>query len=244
MKKPARETVYEYIYGKILCGSLPLGARLTEVGIATELGVSRTPVREALARLVHEGLAVNVPGEGIFLRESNRHDLEELFQMRTIFEVFAIREAATKLTPSLRERLTDSVDVLRQIAVEIRDGSTRTNEERWRDVCQAELNFHLSIIKATGNDRLLRCYSDTVLLVQTICCFEIASMLTYSEAVHNYYQHRRILAIMRSGNVDKAEKAIRKHLQLGLGEALKQYDANHPDPQKPEPASVWMEVLR
>lgn len=244
MKKPAREVVYEHIYEKILRGSLRLGSRLTEVGIASELGVSRTPVREALARLVHDGLAVNVPGEGIFLRESNRHDLEELFQMRTIFEVFAIREATCHLSPVLREQLLESVEMMRQIAIEIRTGSARSNEERWRDVCQAELNFHLAIIKAANNSRLLRCYSDTVLLVQTICCFEIESMLTFSEVVYNYYQHRRILGIIRSSNADKAEKTIRKHLQIGLDLALKQYDANHPDQPKQQPVSVWMEILR
>ncbi len=204
-----------------------MGARLTEVGLATELNVSRVPVREALAQLVYMGLAVNVPGQGVFLRESDRRDVEDLLELRILYETFAIRKATERGTPKFFGKIEGAVQAMRNLAVEARR-EKRLGRERLRDSFQAETDFHLSIVEATGNKRLIRGYSDMALLIHTFYCAAVEPPLAFSELVVNYYRHRKIFGAIRRGDPDRAEKAMRDHLQAGFERTLKRFDEKNP----------------
>lgn len=84
----------------IVSGELPAGSRLTETRLASALGISRGPLREAIRELVDIGLLVSKPYKGLFVREVTRGDLEEIYSLRTALEQFAFKECWSKRTPA------------------------------------------------------------------------------------------------------------------------------------------------
>lgn len=91
----------------IVSGQLSPGDRLTEADLASRLGVSRAPLREAIRELVDGGLVVSEPYKGLFVRSVTRRDLEELYSLRTALEQFAFRQAWEKRTEAAREDLAN-----------------------------------------------------------------------------------------------------------------------------------------
>src|SRR6201995_3075492 len=83
---PLREQAYKHIHGKLLAGELPAGHVLSEHSLAREIGISRTPVREAIQRLEQEGVLEQIPRYGTVVRRPERRDLEELYQLREALE--------------------------------------------------------------------------------------------------------------------------------------------------------------
>ncbi|MFV2051246.1 GntR family transcriptional regulator [Aliiroseovarius sp. YM-037] len=94
-----RGQIVRQLRGLIVSGAVPAGQRLTEQGLADQLGVSRAPLREAIGELVDCGLLVSQPYRGITVRNFTRRDLEELYSMRTALEKFAFRTCWDKRTP-------------------------------------------------------------------------------------------------------------------------------------------------
>ena len=108
-----REAVYRHLKDLLLSGRFSPGERLSEPLLAQELGVSRTPVREALMRLAEEGLVELVPGKGARVRVFAPEEVEEVYGVRALLEGEAAREAALRATPwelAELERLLQAID--------------------------------------------------------------------------------------------------------------------------------------
>jgi len=101
----------------IAAGRLQAGARLVETELARELGLSRSPVREALYLLEQEGLIVRYPRRGAFVRGLSRRETEEIYSLRTVLEGFAVQRALANMTPEKEEHLRHLVRDMRRIAV-------------------------------------------------------------------------------------------------------------------------------
>lgn len=95
---PLRDQIREELRNRIADGRLPPGTKMVERELASELGVSRVPVREAVRMLESEGFVQVVPRRGVIVRRLSRRDVEELFDMREVLEVWAARRAATDAT--------------------------------------------------------------------------------------------------------------------------------------------------
>ena len=132
----------------ILRGELPAGSRVNENAVALRLGVSRGPVREACRALVELGLLDLIPNRGVFVRRMDRHDVEEVYDLRA---------GLTGLAGSLlAARVTDAeIDRLRAL-VEVMDESAATDD--FRSFYPVNLEFHDIILQLTGNSRLIRSY--------------------------------------------------------------------------------------
>jgi DNA-binding GntR family transcriptional regulator len=103
------------------------GSRLREVQLAAQLGVSRTPLREAFAQLEREGLVTVLPRAGVFVREVTLRDVDEIYRVRAALEGMAVELAARNLTPLGRARLDAAVDAMRE-QVEANDPAAYTRE--------------------------------------------------------------------------------------------------------------------
>src|SRR4051794_8529863 len=93
-----RERAYRHIQRKILAGEIPSGGKVSEQSIAEELGISRTPVRSAIHELETEGLLEQVPRYGTIVRQADRRDIVELFDLRMALESFAAEIAADAIS--------------------------------------------------------------------------------------------------------------------------------------------------
>lgn len=137
-----REEVYDRILEKIMKGVYPAGTRLVNRKLATELGVSITPVREALNNLAQEGIIKLVPHLGFFVKDFNMMEMAKVYQVRECIEPFVARLAA--------ENVNDiDIEELRNINARLKEAAERQD---WENVIHQEQEFHNYIAELSGNE--------------------------------------------------------------------------------------------
>lgn len=141
---PLRDVVYETLRQKILKGELKPGERLIEVTLAERLGVSRTPVREAVHKLEQEGLVIMLPRRGAQVATISEKDLRDVLEVRKFMESFAVTLAIERITPQERIALLQAEEAFA--------AASRSSDLRLIARCDEE--FHEVIYRATKNARL------------------------------------------------------------------------------------------
>lgn len=141
---PLRDVVYKTIRDAILKGELKPGTRLMEIHLASSLGVSRTPVREAIRMLEREGLAVTFPRRGAQVAHMSVKDLEDVIEIRESLDVLAATKTCENVTDEVIERLESSVEAFRNV---IKSGD-------FRKIVEADEDFHNIIYEAANNPKL------------------------------------------------------------------------------------------
>ncbi|MFN0155450.1 MAG: GntR family transcriptional regulator [Gaiella sp.] len=191
-------TVTELVRQAIVDGRLEPGERLKEEELARELGISRTPVREALLILQAEGVVDATPNRGAVVRAHSADDLEDLYELRALLEGFAARRAATRLSPDELGALEASCDRFERII----DGEIRE--------LVAENNvFHSIVLDAAGSARLQSMVRSVVELPLVY-----RSYIWYSpEQVRiSAHYHRQIVAALRRRDAERAELIMKEHV--------------------------------
>jgi DNA-binding GntR family transcriptional regulator len=148
-------TIATQIRSNILSGALRPSQPLSESEIAKQLGVSRGPVREALQRLVQEGLLVRIPNRGVFVTDITPEDVAEIYEARQTLEA----RCGAKVLAADDGVLERTVRELRAIVEEI---GPAERSGRWRDVVELDLRFHSCLVAASGNSRIQRAYSTLI----------------------------------------------------------------------------------
>lgn len=143
-RRSLREVAYETLKSRIIGLDLHPGQRLVERDLATELGVSRVPLREALQQLEGEGLVVLVPRQGALVAPFTRADVEQLFEVRESVEVLAFRLAALKRSSADLAAMGAAVDAARAALARHDDAATAA----------ANAGFHAVVVQACGNPLL------------------------------------------------------------------------------------------
>ncbi|MCI7108177.1 MAG: GntR family transcriptional regulator [Lachnospiraceae bacterium] len=142
---PLRDVVFNTLREAILKGDLKPGERLMELQLADKLGVSRTPIREAIRMLEQEGLAVTMPRKGAEVAKMTLKDMEDALEIREALDELAVRIACEKIT---EEQLKHLIDVKEQF-----ETSTRTGDVK--KIAEADVSFHDAIYEATDNPKLV-----------------------------------------------------------------------------------------
>jgi DNA-binding GntR family transcriptional regulator len=189
---------------RILAGGFAPAERLVEVEIARQLGISRGPVREALARLREEGLVRDVARRGWFVEELTPDDLRELYELRSALEARAARLIIQRGDDAALDTLAGLVD-------ELRDAAARGDREAF---AQLDLDFHESIARLSGNRRLHRAFVQQAGVLRTLLRLEMATIYETLDGI--LAEHEWLLGELRSGSVERAEAACEVH----LGQAL------------------------
>ncbi len=197
---PLREKVYETIHGEIITGLIPGGNRLVESALAERLGVSRTPVREALQKLASEGFLQPIPRAGYIVEEMADHDIQDLFAARSEIEKAAARWAIGKIRPEELELLEANIKRTDEI---LSTGETGR-------MIGLDTEFHHVIYRATRSKTL---YQISQSLSDRTLKFRIACIHLPEVARRAREGHFRILQAFRSGDPPVVEKAIDSHLK-------------------------------
>jgi len=134
----------------IIEGQLSPGAKVVEAAVARELGISRAPVREAARLLEQQGLLIQHPRRGFFVRRLEARDIDEIYDLRVCVECHAGVLAARNLTPATRDMLRRQIDVLHE-AADLDDPARQVEED---------YKFHRMICEIAGSKRLLRLFDD------------------------------------------------------------------------------------
>ena len=189
------------VRGMILDGRFAPGARLGEADLAEAVGVSRTPVREALRHLAAEGLVEITPNKGARVVEWTQAELEQVFDLRAEVEGLAARLAAQRASAS-------QLDGLARIAA----AHLRATEARRRDLdllYRLNSEFHAGVVSAVGGSSfpaVLGSLVHTAVLVRTLHTFDEAAML------RSAHHHVELVAAMRARDPLWAESVMRSHL--------------------------------
>jgi DNA-binding GntR family transcriptional regulator len=185
----------------ILSGELEPGTRLVEAQLAEQLGVSRAPVREALAGLEAEGLVVSELNKGAIVAEITEKDLWEIFTIRCSLEGLAARLVARTAT---RDGLRDLASILAQMksAAEDRDAGR---------VAAEDFAFHQRLWELSGHGRLCQMLMS---IISQIRLFLAVNSVTYDNLFDNYMEHVELLEALRAGDEARAESLMVQHIEV------------------------------
>ncbi|EIE97876.1 GntR family transcriptional regulator [Saccharomonospora glauca] len=193
------KTILDELRGAIVSGELVPGALYSVHDLAARLGVSRTPVREALIQLAERGMVRFERNRGIRVLQTSLHDLEEVFAIRLMLEVPATFRATSRRTPELMARLTTHLDTMRRAADE---GDEPT-------FMVADRKFHEALNVASGNLRLAR-YVESL---RDMMFLRGTSTVDRSRGLGDILaEHEEIAAGVEEGKPAEAAEAMRRHL--------------------------------
>lgn len=205
---PAREKVYEYLRNGILSGRLNPGEKLAEEHLAKTLGVSRTPVREALHKLGSEGLIIPRKKRGFIVSRDSKEEVEELFELRSILEGYTLRLICQTISDKTFEQLEGYVqnaeDALRRNKIsDVFKWNTRFHDTL-HELVASRVRLHRLIVNM--RKYVLRHRKDT---------------LRYPDGGRRAVEgHRKILMALKLKDPELCERIMREHIQDAKEDAL------------------------
>lgn len=222
-----RNEAYDRIRGKLALGQLAAGSEVSEPMLAEMLGISRTPVREALQQLEVEGLVERNPKRRTVVRSPDRQDVLDLFELREAVECYAVALAAKRRTPADLDRLALLCREMDRPANELqRSGDAMLSDTKLRRLLAADMGFHLLLIQATGNRHIMKIVADSHVLSRV---FNAPRQEHDLKIVRdNYRVHKDIFDAVEAAESVRARKLMTAHIRKTLQETLDYYDRNHP----------------
>jgi DNA-binding GntR family transcriptional regulator len=195
--------VYNQIKDLILCNEIMPGQKLHHQQLSERLGVSRTPIREALTRLVQEGYVSFLPNRGITCKEIRKQEAEELYELREALEAFAVEKAIESLTDDALRDLRSKMNAYG------RDVLNRFTRER----LLYDQDLHLQIAHLSGNETLenmLRHVFERIVLKR-----RTDGLYDAARGVAAHAEHLQLLDAMERRDTREAVRVLRNHIQTG-----------------------------
>ncbi|MDD2568289.1 MAG: GntR family transcriptional regulator [Clostridia bacterium] len=198
--QPLREMVFEVLREAIMSGQLPPGERLMEVQLAEEMGVSRTPVREAIRRLELDGFVVMVPRKGAYVAGMSVKDIISVFEIRTSLERLAASLAAERMSEA-------ELEDLERLLVELSETWEEGDVEHWAELDSC---FHEQIYNATKNDRLVQIMNN---IFEQINRYRMICLAQTQVRQNSLEEHKKLLEAIAERNPAKAKVAASEHIE-------------------------------
>lgn len=195
-----REQVYDHLKQEILSGRLTSGSFLVESGLAKQIGVSRTPVREALHFLEKEGLLETLPRVGYRVREIELKEFEEICEIRKVNEDLAVRWAIERISP----------ETLSALERNLAEAGDRLREKAWEAFVDLDAEFHELLAEASGSRRLQELIKS---LRADMLRYRIQSLHRSFTAALALEGHRKVFQCIQAGNVRGACEEVLAHLE-------------------------------
>lgn len=205
---PLRDVVFNTLRQAILTGELKPGERLMEIHLANKLGVSRTPIREAIRKLELEGLVIMIPRRGAEVAQITEKSLIDVLEVRKALDVLCAELACVRITEEDMKKLEEACTYF--------DEAVRTKDTR--AIAQADVDFHDIIIQATGNDRLISLVNN---LSQQMYRYRFEYIKDASQHSRIMEEHRALLESICSRNKETAAKAAQVHIDNQQASILK-----------------------
>ena len=205
-KRPLKQDIFNVLHEKIISGTYKPGDWLRQDDIATQLGVSMTPVREALDLLVSTGLAERVPYRGVRVRAMSTKDVVEAYGLRLILEAIIAQEAAHKIT-------ADQVAGLELTLNQMKTHETLKDVSSER---QSSREFHTAVAEATRNDLLIKLYAVVTNAFPDWLLYE--ALFRYPEILadsmlNTYNEHAAIVEALKIGDGERAKQESIAHVK-------------------------------
>lgn len=212
--KPLREIVFETIRNAIISGDIKPGERLMEVQMAEALGVSRTPVREAIRKLELEGLVIMLPRKGAYIADLSVKDLTEVMEIRASLEGLAAGLASVRIDQA-------EIEELEIKALKFHKSIENDDVE---ELINMDLEFHDAIFRASRNERLIQLNNN---LREQVQRFREIYHKKVNKSKETSKEHYEMVEAISRGDLDKAEKLARKHIENAEKSILQLMEGKH-----------------
>lgn len=207
--EPLNQEAYRRIKEYILNSDFYPGQHIRHVEVSESLGMSRTPLREAMQRLVEEGFLKHIPNRGYFVNEITKKEAEELYELREILETYCIKKAIQKWSTKDAKEIRKLVRTYRQTI----DGQVS------RQTLLLDRNFHLKLAKLADNDLVYR----TLLSVfEKIIMKRNIEGISPSDGMAGVERHQKILNAIENRNQSEALRQVVEHIREGKRRVVQQ----------------------
>ncbi len=197
---PLRDVVFNTLREAILKGELKPGERLMELQLAAKLGVSRTPIREAIRMLEQEGLAVTIPRKGAEVAKMTEKDMEDVLQIREALDELAAKIACEQIT---EEQLNDLINAMHEFEATTQTGNLKR-------IAEVDVKFHDIIYQSTGNPKLVNMLNN---LREQMYRYRVE----YLKDEKNYpillKEHKEIVEGLTAKNKEKVSEVMHQHVK-------------------------------
>lgn len=207
---PLRDVVFNTLRRAILKGELKPGERLMEIALAEKLGVSRTPIREAIRKLELEGLVIMIPRRGAQVANITEKDLNDVLEVRCCLEEMAIEKACSRMTDQELSELAEAEEAFQGLL----------EEGDLTKLAEADVEFHEIIYRAAENKRLLQVLNN---LREQIYRYRVEYLKDEKTRKRLVEEHREMYEAIRSRDVEKAKKIASNHIEnqrVGIIESI------------------------
>src|SRR5699024_980357 len=203
LQPPKRQSTVEYVADEqreaISAGRLHQGEQLGEHELAQRLDVSRGPLREAMQRLVAEGLLHAIRNRGVFVTELSLADVRDIYHTRAVIERASLELVLPDAAESTAEALQPSVAAMR----------TAARHGRASAVSDADQHFHEALVEASASPRLLRAMR-TLVVESRMCLGELET--NYADLGVQVREHSELLWAIRDGSLPQAQELLNEHM--------------------------------
>jgi DNA-binding GntR family transcriptional regulator len=207
----AAEQAYARLRERVIGGVLPAGTRLTESMLAEDMGFSRTPVREAIRRLIMEGFLRRIPGAGLRVVGFSADEVEQIFEIRLMLECYAARRAALHASD-------EDIAELHRLAAYMAELTPPASEQAARSLSEANARFHRRIVEAAAAPRLavmLTGAVDAALVMRTYRMYSARDLIRSSQ------HHRELAEAIAARAPDWAASVMAAHLEAAATVAIR-----------------------
>lgn len=209
---PLRDVVFNTLREAILKGDLLPGERLMEIALANQLGVSRTPIREAIRMLEQEGLAITIPRKGAIVAGMSQTEMEEVLEIREALEQLSVQVACDKIDETQLEELKEAQKHFEKM---LETGDLKK-------IAQADIEFHNIIYRATYNKRLILMLEG---LREQVYRYRVEYLKDASNYEEVLKEHEAIYEALAHRDKESVTEMTRKHIQ-GQAKAVNNIIAN------------------
>ena len=196
---PLRDVVFNTLRKAILTGTLKPGERLMEVHLANKLGVSRTPIREAIRKLELEGLVIMIPRRGAEVAQITEKSLKDVLEVRRALDALSVELACDRITEEELGTLKKACD----------DFETAVREKDVSVIAKADVALHDIIVKATGNQRLQQLVNN---LAEQMYRYRFVYIKDESQHDKLIAEHKEIFESIAGRGKERASRAAKLHI--------------------------------
>ena len=197
---PLRDVVFNTLRQAILRGELKPGERLMEIQLANKLGVSRTPIREAIRKLELEGLVLMIPRKGAEVAEITEKSLKDVLEIRRALEDLAVRLACEKITKEELKELKEAGDEFKKVL----------KSQDITEVAEADVRFHDVIYMATDNPKLIQLLNN---FREQMYRFRVEYLKKDEVRPQLIAEHDEIIKYITEGNKEEASRVVTRHIE-------------------------------
>ncbi|WP_215700976.1 GntR family transcriptional regulator [Clostridium sp. MCC353] len=206
--KVLQKQAYQYIKDQLNSETLKYNTIYSESKLALEMGISRTPVRDAVHRLYQEGLIDIIPNKGFALHKMTEKDIIEIYEVRSAIEGYCAQKAAETIASEkgkeLFNKLQFSLDMQQKILASTKDIF---------DFVEHDQNFHNYLVCYSGNDAFIEIFSQYMYKIKKLACYSLKHQKRMEDTLK---EHSHILSAIEKGDAQKAYSSTLLHMKAPL----------------------------